>query len=1162
MKKVTILLLLFIVVKISAQLEGGYRDDYIQPPTVIPPSPTISNLMSFTSFPTNNYTGIPSISIPLFGTVTKDKAFNFNLSLNYHTNGVMVKSVAGLLGTGWSLFSGGAISRTMKGIPDERKFYGVLNNGYYEYASHTTEERKQFLYDVVKGCYDGEPDSFSFNFLGHSGKMILYKDSSGLEQVYVDSESTLKINLDYDSEGRIDSFNIVDDRGYKYFFEDKEFTTVNKWSDIIEPEGRTFVRQFPPPIDFYASAWNLSKVESYTGEEILSYNYEFITEVNDSFSASENRTDKNAELYRGLKSVYKTSFLSQLLPEKTISHIRTNNSTLKVKKISITDIGEIEFENEKGRLDYLKLDDQNEHTGASLKELKIKDLHGNLIKKFNFNYEYKGVGNRLFLKEVKEYGNVSTEALIYKLEYNKANLLPATNSKDLDYWGFFNNANNSNAIPNLPELSYFNGGDRKTNERYCTTGLLKSIVHPTGGKTEYEFESNSYSYIRDQTIDDYTTDSSNNQIRKSYNKTLSSDVSQSFNGLTIDFDQVVKLNLIGIDNGDFHYKNDKNLFRVRFIPVIFGDIKGEYTLDNSRLGENIKLEDCEDCLTRTKDVSLHKGDYLIELEHLGLPRGVKPLDFSLIFSYLDVIDNEEDLEKFKIGGGVRIKKVKKYDSELANKLLLHREFTYNFKNKPEQSSGSLVARFPMHRYNIDYSFHIKIITNTVDGTIIRPGENYTFVYDVITDYNNIPSSESSLVEYQNVSIIDYNVNDVEEQIVTNTYATSINFPDERGNSFPYLPVNSNNWKRGKLLESEVYDVNNTVVKRIKYNYIFQERSKIENLVNISSTSKNCPYESLFSKCDKYDIGSSLANCSNVFDYVVNRTYNLTSGVTLLKSESETTYFNEAFSTSKNFNTQKVYDYNLSKHIYPVNITVYKAGEQRVSDPLLAGDNSDKTYLETRLFYPLDIVNPTNEVLGLINQNRMSSQVKQIRYYGKTVDRSQKKLSETYTLYKDFGSNLYLPEKIQFSKGEQVLEDKVLYHKYDNLGRPLEVSKKNGTHIAYIWGYNKTQPIAKIENATYAQVSNYVNNLQTMSNLDKNEATENSLRTQLNNLRNVSALENSQITTYTYDPLVGVTSITDPRGETIYYQYDEFNRLEFIKDAQGNLIKEHKYKYKN
>ena len=58
------------------------------------------------------------------------------------------------------------------------------------------------------------------------------------------------------------------------------------------------------------------------------------------------------------------------------------------------------------------------------------------------------------------------------------------------------------------------------------------------------------------------------------------------------------------------------------------------------------------------------------------------------------------------------------------------------------------------------------------------------------------------------------------------------------------------------------------------------------------------------------------------------------------------------------------------------------------------------------------------------------------------------------------------------------------------------------------------------------------------------------------------LSNSMITTYTYDPLIGVTSITDPRGNVVYYDYDDFHRLQFVKDRDGNVVSKTEYNYKN
>ena len=125
-----------------------------------------------------------------------------------------------------------------------------------------------------------------------------------------------------------------------------------------------------------------------------------------------------------------------------------------------------------------------------------------------------------------------------------------------------------------------------------------------------------------------------------------------------------------------------------------------------------------------------------------------------------------------------------------------------------------------------------------------------------------------------------------------------------------------------------------------------------------------------------------------------------------------------------------------------------------------------------------------------------------------------------------------------------------------------MSKKDGSKIYYVWGYNNSQPIAKIEG--YTAVSSAQKSLISAainaSNGDVSVATENTLRTKLNAIR--TGFPTAQVTTYTYNPLIGITSITDPRGEILYYEYDEFNRLKLIKNSEGHLLTEQEYNYKN
>jgi len=180
------------------------------------------------------------------------------------------------------------------------------------------------------------------------------------------------------------------------------------------------------------------------------------------------------------------------------------------------------------------------------------------------------------------------------------------------------------------------------------------------------------------------------------------------------------------------------------------------------------------------------------------------------------------------------------------------------------------------------------------------------------------------------------------------------------------------------------------------------------------------------------------------------------------------------------------------------------------------------------------------------------------------------------------SNLLLPTQAMTAIGQNSFYEVGKFDRYDSRGNLLQ-STKDGLSTTYLYGYNQLYPIAKIEGATYEQVmtalgvssptenSSYLGlDIVTKSNADIDEATENDLINFLDAFRKHANLANFRVTTYTHNPLVGVTSVTPPSGMREVYIYEAVtNKLKEVKrmekDAGGNdvyrTLKEYEYHYK-
>lgn len=335
----------------------------------------------------------------------------------------------------------------------------------------------------------------------------------------------------------------------------------------------------------------------------------------------------------------------------------------------------------------------------------------------------------------------------------------------------------------------------------------------------------------------------------------------------------------------------------------------------------------------------------------------------------------------------------------------------------------------------------------------------------------------------------------------------------KNTSYPMITYVDNESRRGKLLTKAIYNSASQILDQEKndYSYRVLQTFPFEITIGFGGQEETCTTS--YREGISLTIKSNLPVSQNLLVKKTNSTYlnnNVVSTVTDFQYDSNFPFVtNEIYHSGlSNIKTEKAYSYFSS---------------QLTAQPILS---------------------------NLIAQNKINEVVVE-KVYRDNVLLDTKQIN-----YKDFGSGLVLPKSISTAAGSQVLEEQSVVDLRDNKGNILQYHDKSGVNISIIYGYNQSQPIAKIENAAYNDVSSYVSNLQSISNT----GTESSMIAALNNFRN--AFPNAMITTYTYLPLVGISTITDAKGNAATYSYDSFGRLEFVKDGQGNLVSQNQYYYKN
>ncbi len=157
--------------------------------------------------------------------------------------------------------------------------------------------------------------------------------------------------------------------------------------------------------------------------------------------------------------------------------------------------------------------------------------------------------------------------------------------------------------------------------------------------------------------------------------------------------------------------------------------------------------------------------------------------------------------------------------------------------------------------------------------------------------------------------------------------------------------------------------------------------------------------------------------------------------------------------------------------------------------------------------------------------------------------------------------LYQLRKSEVAKDDLPLETEQEITRYDAYGNVLEYRTKEGLYVSQIWGYHDTKIVCELKNIRYQDIdAGIIAGIHYQTNLTDNSYNENYIRTQYQILR--QAHPQSMVTSYTYRPMIGMSSLTDTNGRTEYYEYDKFNRLSVVKDHDGNRLKAYEYHYKN
>jgi hypothetical protein len=300
------------------------------------------------------------------------------------------------------------------------------------------------------------------------------------------------------------------------------------------------------------------------------------------------------------------------------------------------------------------------------------------------------------------------------------------------------------------------------------------------------------------------------------------------------------------------------------------------------------------------------------------------------------------------------------------------------------------------------------------------------------------------------------------------------------------------------------------------------------------------------------------------------------------------------------------EFVLSNSSYITNVTNYVYDPSTILLKSQTTTNSKGEILKTELSYPPDFVSqaPYNT---MVSRNIITPVIEQSAFKNTSFLQS-KKTNYGYwngSAWSTSPTDIIVPKTVESKALSNNPETRIQFHSYDNKGNVLSVSKENDIKSSFIWGYNKQYPIAQVINADIKDIFHTSfeegdGNSTVGDSKTGNKSKTNGLSTTLSNLTYGNYIlsywqksgsnwtfqtnsiivtnggysinltgqidevrfypEKAMMTTYTYAPLIGITSQCDANNRISYYEYDAFNRLILVRDKDNNILKKICYNY--